>query len=97
MQGFKPIPTPYLEQFETCMEIFCDVRSINWLVSYKREENSTKNGNNKGEFVNLEGNPYKGIPLARDSITLLKPPCETNHPVAYEILSIEIEQVTIGM
>ena len=27
--------------------------------------------------------PYKGIPLARDSVTLLKPPCVTNHPIAY--------------
>ena len=35
-----------------------------------------------------EGNPYKGIPFARDSLTLLKPPCEINHPVAYGILSI---------
>ena len=33
--------------------------------------------------------PYKGIPLARDSVTLLKPPCVTNHPVAYEMLRIE--------
>ena len=38
-----------------------------------------------------EENTYKGIPLARDSVMLLKPPCVTNHPVAYNfILSIEL-------
>ena len=26
---------------------------------------------------------YKGIPLARDSVTLLKPPCVMNHPVDF--------------
>jgi hypothetical protein len=44
-----------------------------------------------------EENPYKGIPLARDSVTLLKPPCVRNHPVAYEILSVEPGHVTTGM
>ena len=51
----------------------------------------------KGVVNRMKKNPYKGIPLARDSVTLLKPPCVTNHPVAYEILSIEREQVMIGM
>ena len=46
--------------------------------------------------MQIQENPYKGMPLARDSLTLLKPPCETNHPVAYEILIIEPGQATIG-
>ena len=32
----------------------------------------------------IKKKPYKGIPLPRDSVTLLKPPCVINHPVAYE-------------
>ena len=44
VQRLKAIPTPYLEEFESCMEIFSDVYSSNWLVCYKREENSTKKG-----------------------------------------------------
>ena len=36
-------------------------------------------------MVKSEENAHKGIPLARDSVTLLKPPCEMNHPVAYGI------------
>ena len=40
----------------------------------------------------VKGNPYyKGIPLARDSVTLLKPPCVMNHPVAYRISNLSIE------
>jgi hypothetical protein len=95
VQGLKALSTPYLEEFETCMEIFCDMCSRSWLVSHNRPENSTKK--NKYQYeLQIQENPYKGMPLARDSLTLLKPPCETNHPVAYEILSIESGQVTIG-
>jgi hypothetical protein len=36
-----------LKEFESRMEIFCDVCSSNWLVSYKREENSIKK---KGKY-----------------------------------------------
>jgi hypothetical protein len=42
-----------------------------------------KVNNKRDKVVNREGNPYKGTPLARDSVTLLKPPCVMNHPVAY--------------
>ena len=49
---------------------------------------STENGQQilrKGKHQHelfISGKAYNGTPLPRDSITLLKPPWETNHPVA---------------
>ena len=44
-------------------------------------------GKYQDEFVNYRKS-YKGIPLPRDSVMLLKPPWVTNHPVAYGILNL---------
>jgi hypothetical protein len=49
--------------------------------------------------LQIQGKAYKGIPLPRDSMMLLKPPCVTNHPVAYgkKYLSIQPRKIELGI
>ena len=41
----ETLPGPYLEEFESYIEIFCDMCSSNWLVKGKGPANSTKKVN----------------------------------------------------
>ena len=47
VQQLQAVPTPHLEEFETCMEILRDMYSSNWLVSRNRPENPKKKVNTK--------------------------------------------------
>ena len=69
--------------------------AVGWSAA-KGQQILRKKVKHQTSIVDRRKNPYKGIPLPRDSVTLLIPACVMNHPVAYGeifILSIEPRQV----